>query len=689
MLNKLFSPKSVAVIGASREKGKLGYTILANILKYGYRSQVYPVNPKGGKILNLKCYESVLQIKKSVDLAVVVIPAAVVPAVLQECGQKQIPNVIIVSAGFKEVGGNGVELEAKTKAIAASYKINILGPNCLGVLDSVSKLNASFADGMISRGKVAFFSQSGAICTAMLDWAKLHQLGFSRFISLGNKAGITENDLLEFLQNDRETEVVLGYLEGIADGRNFLEICREVVKKKPVIILKAGRSAAGQKAISSHTGSLAGSDEVIDAAFKQAGVIRANSLGELFSYAKLFSSQPLIKGNSVAIVANAGGPSVMTTDFVAQSNLKIVKFSPATLRQLKKKLPPAAAIHNPVDVVGDARADRYQVALETVLADKNVRGVIVLLTPQTVTEVTKTAQVMVAANKKYSKPMVASFIGGEKVQPGVDILNKNNISTYQYPEEAAQALSAMAQYRKTRKQKNKKTRKQLTVIEKKIWQKIQATFSKTKGQVEWSRAEEILKAYQIPLVNSGVAKNSAAAVRLAKKFGYPLAMKVVAKKLIHKTDAGGVAINLKTPEEVLAAYRKLNRVAKKFKGQILVQPMIKGAKEIILGAKNDPQFGPIVMFGLGGVYVEVLKDVTFRVAPITQAEALTMISEIKAFKLLQGQRGEKAIKLSAIAEVLVKLSELVIDFPQIQEMDINPLMATANGCQVVDVRIMV
>ncbi|MFA5358958.1 MAG: acetate--CoA ligase family protein [Patescibacteria group bacterium] len=687
MLKKFFAPRSIAVIGASRERGKLGYTILANILRYKYRGKVYPVNPEAKNILGLKCYQSVGDIAGQIDLAVVVVPAAVVPKVLEECGQKNILSVIIISAGFKEVGGAGAQLEQDIQEITKKYNINLLGPNCLGILDSVDNLNASFADGMIDRGRIAFFSQSGAICTAMLDWAKNNNIGFSRFISLGNKAGITENDLLEFLANDKNTDVILGYLEGIADGRKFLEICRKVAKSKPVIILKSGRSNEGQKAISSHTGSLAGSDQVISAAFSAAGVIRANDLRELFNYAKLFQSEPLIKGRNIAIVANAGGPSVMTTDAIAQSVLRMARFSPATINKLKKGLPAAAALHNPIDVIGDARADRYAVALEAVLQDKNVNGVIVLLTPQTVTEISQTAQVVVSLGKKYKKPLCASFIGGKKVASGVDILRQANVPVYEYPEEAVDSLAAMEKYRQWRAKPKKIS--EWRAIDFKTWSRIEKDLWSDKGQLEWGKTEEMLKAYKIPLVKSVVVVDSATAVKTAKKFGYPIAMKVVAKKLIHKSDAGAVLVNLKNEKEVGVGFQKLYKIAKKYKGQILVQPMLRDAKEIIIGVKRDAQFGPVIMFGLGGIYVEILKDVTFRVAPIGHDEALEMIGDIKAAKVLFGVRGQGSVDVEKIADILVKLSRLTVDFPQISEIDINPAMAMRKGCLVVDARIMI
>ncbi|MFA6533826.1 MAG: acetate--CoA ligase family protein [Patescibacteria group bacterium] len=685
MLDKLFSPRSVAVIGASRDKQKLGHQVLANILKYGYRGKVYPVNPAAGKILGLKCYRSALEIKGAVDLAVVAVPAAVVPQVLAECGQKKIPSAIVISAGFKEIGGAGAILEAEIKAIAKQYSINLLGPNCLGIMDVVSRLNASFADGMISPGGAAFFSQSGAVGTAMLDWSKQNNFGFSRFISLGNKADISENEILEFLAEDKNTKVILGYLEGFTDGRKFLAVCQKATALKPVIILKAGRTAAGKRAITSHTGALAGQNEVTAAALKQAGAIQVDSLNELFDYARLFASQPLIRGNRLAIVANAGGPSVMATDAVVESGLQLAKLSDSTLKKLKAGLPATAAIHNPVDLVGDARADRFELGLNAVLSDKAVDAALAILTPQTMTEVTKTAEVIVSLSRKYGKTVATSFIGGAKVEPGIKILTTGGVPNFLYPEAGVRAMGAMAGYQRARKLESQKVR--MRVVDLKTWKVVGGLLNGGGEQVGWQTAEEILKIYKIPMVKSAVAADAGVAVKLAGKFKYPVVLKVAAKKLLHKTDAGGVLVGLKTAGEVETGFKKLNKIAKKFGGEVLIQPQILGGREIIMGVRRDPQFGPVVMFGLGGIYTEILKDVVFRVAPLDQAESLKMIQEIKAFKLLSGARGEKGVKLAALADMLCKLSELATDFPQIEEVTLNPVLATTKGCLAVDVRI--
>jgi len=688
MLNNFFNPRAIAVIGASREKGKIGGSILANILKYGYRGRVYPVNPKSKKIQGLRAYPSVLDISATVDLAMIVVPSAIVAPVLAECGKKKIKYAVIITAGFREVGGEGVKMENEIKEIAAKFNIKILGPNCLGFLDSVSRLNASFADGMIQSGRVAFLSQSGAIATAMLDWAGKNNLGFSRFISLGNKAGITENEILDFLINDKNTDVVLGYLEGISAGREFMSIASRLTQKKPFILVKAGKSDEAQRAISSHTGSLAGADAIIDAALKQCGVTRAESLEELFGYARVFSTAPRLAGNNIAVVVNAGGVGVMTTDAVAGSGLKLAKLSPRTTTVLKLKLPATANIHNPIDVVGDARADRYEIALSAVLSDKNVDGAIVILTPQTVTEVEKTAAVIVRLNKRYRKPLVASFVGGERVEKGIQILNRGGVVNYLFPEDAVKALDAFwksEEERGKRKTLNIKTLKQTTLKQKKD------------NQVDFKEMEGLMRKYGITMVRSELAESLDGVLAVARKVGYPVVMKVVASKLVHKTDVGGVLVNLKDENEVKNGYKKLAPVLRKFAGapagagqaKVLIQPMIKGAKEIIIGMKCDPQFGPTLMFGLGGIYVEILKDVVFRVAPINKKEALKLVGEIKAVKLLQGARGEKAADIDAIAEIIVRLGDLALAQPEIQEIDINPAMVfgRGKGVKVVDARI--
>jgi len=692
MLQSFFNPKSIAVIGASAEKQKLGYTILKNIIKFNYKGRVYPVNLKSKKIFGLKVYPSVKDIPEVVDIALFVIPSQFVLGALEECGEKGIKNAIIISAGFKEVGGEGKVLEEKLVAIAKKHKINILGPNCLGFLDSTINLNASFSEGMILPGKVAFMSQSGAICTAMLDWALASRLGFSRFISLGNKSGINENDLLEFLMNDDKTKVVLAYLEGFADGAKFLQIARKLTIKKPLIIIKSGRTAAGQAAISSHTGSLAGADEAVNAALKQTNTLRAETLEELFDLVEMFSNYDTIRNNKIAVVANAGGPGVMTTDAVTESCMELAQLEKSTTLKLKKDLPVTANIHNPIDVIGDARADRYEAAIKAVMQDKNVGSVIVILTPQSVTEIDKTAEVIIKYRNK-EKPIIASFIGGVKVASGIDILEKNKIPHYSFPNIAVDTLEKFYTY----SQDKKSTEKFIKFPVSAAARKQIADILKNKavnGSIDFLDCEKILRAYNIPVIKSALAKNSEEAGKMADKLGYPIAMKVISADIIHKTDAGGVKIKLadkaaveKAFNEIMTSCRRYNKKAR-IDG-ILLQPMVKDGKEIIFGLKRDPQFGPLLMFGLGGVYVEVLKDVAFRLAPLSYEQATKMVSEIKTYKILTGVRGEKACDIESIVTTILKLGQLALDYPELKEMDINPAFVTSKGLMVVDMRMLV
>lgn len=693
MVESFFNPSSIAVIGASAEKKKLGYTILKNIIDYKFKGNIYPINLKSKKIIGLKAYKSVKEIPGKVDLAVFVIPAPFANSVLEECGEKAIQNAIIITAGFKEVGKQGQKLEEQLMSTAKKYKINILGPNCLGLLDSTTNLNVSFADGMITPGNVAFMSQSGAICTAMLDWARLENFGFSRFISLGNKSGINENDLIEFFIKDDKTKVVLAYLEGFADGQRFMKLAKKLTEKKPLIIIKSGQTAEGQTAIVSHTGSLAGANEAVNAAFAQTNTLRASGLSDLFNLVKLFSGDYKITGNRVAIVANAGGPGVLTTDAIANSCLTLAKFQEITTAELKKKLPATANIHNPVDVIGDAGADRYEVAIKAVLRDKKVDGLITILTPQTVTEINKTAKVIIDCAKKTNKPILVSFIGGKKVKSGIELLGQNNIPHYLYPELAVKSLEKFYLYNLNKKEKDFFVRIDVNQTKKGQIKKI-LNKKKIGGSIDFLDCEKILKSYQISVIKSGLAKSSEQAGQIGDQLEYPIAMKIISQDILHKSDAGGVKIKLQDKKQVIAAYNEIIENCRKYKKDakidgVLLQPMIKGGKEIIVGLKRDPQFGPLIMFGLGGVYVEVLKDVVFRLAPLSKGQAQKMVQEIKSYKLLTGVRGEKSCKVDSIVNTILKISQLAVDFPEIREMDINPAFVDEKGMIVVDVRIMV
>ena len=693
MLEAFFNPRSVAVIGASRSKEKLGHGVLANLIEFGYPGQIYPINPKADEILGLKCYPSVLDVPGPIDLAIVVIPAQFVAAVLEECGQKGVKGVVIISAGFREAGREGVKRERKIVDIAKRYKMRLVGPNCLGIIDTVCPLNASFAAGMPPKGTIAFMSQSGALCTAILDWALAAGIGFSHFVSLGNKADVAEVDLLEAWENDPHSNVILTYIEGLPAGRKFMEVARRVTRRIPVIAVKAGTTSAGSRAVSSHTGSLAGSERAYEAAFRQSGVLRAESIQHLFDYSLAFAYQPVLRGRRIAIVTNAGGPGVMATDALEREGLSLASLSRDTIEFLRTHLPPAANIYNPVDVLGDALADRYGLALEAVLKDKNVDGVIVILTPQVMTKIEETARLVGEIAARYDKPVLGCFMGEAKVSAGIKILNEHKIPNYPFPERAVGAMRAMMDYRRWLERPPLKVEEFEVDREKvkEIFAQVRAEGRVTIGDAE---AREIMQAYGIPIPQSKLARTPEEAVEIAEEIGYPVVMKVASPDILHKTDIGGVKLNIASATDVRDAFDLLVYRATRFMPDAeiwgcLVQEMVKEAKEVIVGMNCDPQFGPLVMFGLGGIYVEALRDVSFRIAPFSRQEAEEMIREIRSYELLKGVRGERPADIAAIVDCLLRVSQLATDFPEIVELDINPLMVkeAGGGAVAVDMRL--
>lgn len=682
MIEVFSSPKSIAVIGASREQEKLGFSVLNNIVQHGYPGQVYPINPKADEILGLKCYASVLDVPEPIELAVMVIPAKYVAAALEECGQKGVKGAIIISAGFRETGSEGVKMERALVEIAHKYNIRMIGPNVLGVIDTIGKMNASFAVGMPRRGKIAFMSQSGALCTSILDMALAQNVGFSRFISLGNKADLNEIDFIEAWGDDPESKVVMGYLEGIVDGARFLDVARQVTKTKPMIAVKSGTTSAGSRAVSSHTGTLAGSEKAYDAAFNQAGVIRANSVQDLFDYSIAFARQPLPKGG-IAIVTNAGGPGIMATDALERAGLQSASLSQETMEHLRQNLPHAASVLNPIDVLGDALADRYAMAINTALKDPDVGGLIVILTPQVMTQIVETARAVGEASQTHDKPILASFMGEATTAPGVKVLNEYLVPNYPVPERAVAALKQM--YRQAAWQKRPLPEFEAFDVDKDLIRKVFAT-ARDDGRLTIGEAEarDISKAYGIRMPQSKLAATADEAVAYAQEIGFPVVMKISSPDILHKTDVGGVKVGLRNPTEIRDAFDLMVYRATRFMPDAriwgcLVQEMVTGGREVIIGMNRDPQFGPLLMFGLGGIYVEVLKDVSFRVAPISRIEAQEMMAEIRSYNLLRGVRGEKPSDLDAMTDVLLRISQLVTDFPEIVEMDINPLMVMEAG----------
>jgi len=696
------SPKSIAVIGASTHKEKLGYQVLRNIQKNGFKGKIYPINinPKIKKILGLKNHTSVTKVKKEIDLAVIIIPAKFVPQVLEECGQKKVKGAIIISAGFSEIGKKGLKLEREIIKISKKYKIRVLGPNCLGYIDTGICLNASFAPTMPKKGNVAVISQSGAVCTAILDWALASNIGFSRFFSLGNKSDINELDLLSYLQKDKNTKVIIVYLENIAyekQGKNFRQIALSVTNKKPLIIFKAGITEAGARAIASHTGALAGSNEAVTALFKQSGIIRAKSLEDMFDWAEAFSQLTMPKGNRVAIITNAGGPGVMSTDAIEKTRLHLASLKNNTIKKLEKTLPPAASTHNPIDVIGDANAIRYKNALDITEADPNVDSILILLTPQTATEIKKTANIILKKIKQSKKTIVPVFMGGEKVSQGIKIFEKESKAVFEYPERAIQALEKITFYQKYKKLFKEIPSPKILKINRSINQQIRRIIEREKTKsnlITGAQADYILKQYKIPILKSRLATDAKQAVLSSKKIGFPVVFKIDSPDIIHKSEVGGVIVGIKTEKQAEIAYKQIIKNIKKNRPKaringIIIYEMISSGQEFYIGAKHNIIYGPLIGFGLGGIYIEVLKDVSFRLAPLSTFDIEKMLGELRSKKIIEGARGKKPLYKKGIVDVLIKISNLMINHPQIQELDINPLMVTEERVIALDNRFII
>jgi acetyltransferase len=685
----------VAVVGASATPSKLGHIVLDNIIKYGFEGKVYPINPGEDEILGHQAYASIKDVADPIDLAIIVVPAKIVATVMEECGEKGVGAAIVITAGFRETGPEGRERERKVIEIAERYGIEVVGPNCLGVIHTATNLNASFAATMPERGRISFMTQSGALATGILDWAAENALGFASFVSLGNKGDLNETDFLEAWREDPNTDVIIAYLEGIVEGPRFLEVARELTKEKPVIVVKSGTTSAGSRAVSSHTGTLAGSDSAYDAAFEQTGVLRAHSVSELFAYSRAFAYQPLPQGRRVAIITNAGGPGIMATDASEKNGLQLASLSEETINFLQDNLPPAASVYNPVDVLGDALADRYKLALEAVLKDPNVDAVLFLLTPQAMTEIEETARVVVELSKDSGKPVLVNFLGAKDVAVGNDILAEGRIPTYGFPEDAADALSQMVMYREWQEREQQSVKK-FSIDRERAATALLAAQKAGRLRLNEVEARQVIAAYGLPLPESQLAQDVEQAVRWAEEIGYPVVMKIISPDILHKSDIGGVKVGLESEQAVRMAYEEIINRAYRYMEDadvwgVAVQEMVPTGKEVILGMNRDPTFGPLLMFGLGGIYVEVLKDVVFRVAPVTPREAEEMVREIRSFPLLAGARGEERSDINALVDALLRISQMVTDFPQIVELDINPLFAyeEGEGVMAVDARIVI
>lgn len=698
-LDAIFNPKSVAVVGASTEAGKVGHDIFANILKGNFQGTLYPVNPRAKHVLSVRAYPSVKDIPDQIDLAMVIVPPKIALQAVSESIEKGVKGVVIVSAGFREVGPEGREIEDKIVDMCREAGVRLVGPNCLGVINPVSttRLNASFSARMPKAGNISFISQSGALCTAVLDFAQDRDFGFSKFISIGNKADVDELDLLRYFHQDMETEVIMIYLEELRRGPEFIEAVKEITsgeRPTPVLVIKSGRTSAGAKAAASHTGSLAGSEAVYDAIFEQSGIIQVETINELFDFASTFAYKNLSSlgkfrrkipdGNRVAIVTNAGGPGIVATDMTISSGLELATFKEDTVEALASHLPAAANLHNPVDVIGDAAADRYENALAAVIRDEGVDGALVILTPQSMTNALGTAEAIVKLARRTHKPILCCFMGVVDVSKGVKFLQENGVPVFRFPESAARAFGTLYRYaRWMNRQELAEFR--VTYDQEKASEIIQTCLAEGRTRLGELDGLDLLKCYGFNTLPTELAKDADEAVRLADQMEYPVVMKIVSPQILHKSDAGGVKVGMKTADEVRATFDEIMKNAREYSPDadirgVLVQKMApRDGVEVILGSNRYPIFGPLLMFGFGGIFVEVFKDVAFRLAPIGRNEARRMVQNISAYKLLQEFRGRPACDIEAIERQLVGLSAMVINHPEIEELDVNPLLVYEKG----------
>ncbi len=684
MLEPLLSPGAVAVVGASRTPGKVGHDILANLKEGGFEGTIVPVNPSADEILGLPCCKDLNAYDGKIDLSVISVPVPVVRSAIEASIQAGAKAIVVITAGFKEVGQEGARLEKEIVRICRDRGVRLLGPNCLGLLNSHHRMNASFASHMPQPGGISVISQSGALCTAILDWAASRHLGLAKLVSIGNKADIDESDLLRALAEDDYTKVVVGYLESIGSGDEFMRAAEACASVKPVVILKAGTTSAGVKAASSHTGSLVGADIAYGAAFKRSGVIRADNFESLFDCAKALAMQPLPKGDRVAIITNAGGPGIMAADAAEHAGLKVATLARAMATALRKTLPAAASVGNPIDVLGDADPDRYVTALNAAQEDESVDAIVVILTPQAMTRPAETAREL-AKSLQGTKPVLVAFMGGQDVMPGRDELVAANLPDYTSPERAVGALRAMCDYAAWR-QRPARVVTRFPVNRRRVERLIARHLRTGRTRMGEVEAKEVLRAYDFTVPVGVLAATADEAVQVARRVGFPVAMKIVSPDVVHKSDMGGVRLHLADPDAVRDAFdlmmlRLQRQLPEARVDGVYVEKMCAQGREVIIGMSRDAQFGPMLMFGLGGIFVEVMKDVTFHLAPITADEAMQMLKGTKSYAMLEGARGQSGVDLSAIATGLQRISQLATDFPQITELDINPFIVGEVGTE--------
>ncbi|RJP16601.1 MAG: CoA-binding protein [Candidatus Abyssobacteria bacterium SURF_5] len=692
MLEPLLYPKSVAVIGASRSPGKVGHDILANLIDCGYAGNIVPVNPLADRVRGIKCCENLRTCGIPIDLAVIAIPVPAVLAAVEDAIFAGAKAIALITAGFREASPEGAEIESRIAQICAAKKVRLLGPNCPGLINTGNSLNASIIPHFPHEGGISVISQSGAVCTAIMDWASRSHLGLAKMVGIGNRADLTEIDFLQAFSEDEQTRVIVGYLESISSGDEFVKVAETAASMKPVVILKAGTTRAGMKAASSHTGSLAGSDIAYGAAFNRSGVIRADSFEKLLDYAAAFATQPLPKGDRIAIISNAYGPGILAADAVEHCGLSLASPQRGSSTALRGKAPYSVTADNPIDVLGDADCDRYEDAVNAALDNEAVDAVIIILTPKVMTNCSETARV-VAGCIRGNKPVLAAFIGSDAQLPGRSEMLNSNLPDYPSPERAVAALRALCEYASWRRRPPRVVTR-FPVHRRRVERIIARQLRAGRTYVGEVKTKEILRAYGFTVPEGHMVMSASEAVEIANRMGYPVALKIVSPHIVHKSDIGGIKLRLSNPEDVrdacdLMLLRVRERMPDVELEGVYVEKMCPPGREVILGMNRDPQFGPMLMFGLGGIFVEVMKDVSFHLAPITAQEAMQMLSESRSYALLTGTRGQPGVDLGAIANGLQRISQLVTDFPQIQELDISPLIVGEIGTEpiVADARI--
>ena len=698
-LDKVFKPKSIAVIGASNKVGSAGYRIFRNLIGSGYEGVVYPVNPNRESIQGVQAFPSVEDLPKVVDLAIIATPAKIVPDITEQCGKKGIKGILIISAGFKEIGEEGLALEKSIIDIKEKYGLRIVGPNCVGFILPYLNLNATFAGSMPEEGNIALISQSGAVCGAILDWAAAAKVGFSAFASVGSMIDVDFGDLIDYFGMDIHTRSIVLYIESITEAKKFMSAAKSFARAKPIIVIKSGRYKEGAKAASSHTGALAGEDVIYDAAFRRAGIVRVRDIRDLFNCSSILAKQPRPTGPNIAIITNAGGPGVLATDSIIERGGKLAKLSEETIEKLNEFLPPHWSKANPVDIIGDGDEERYRKTMEICLEDKNIDGLLILCVPQVMAEPKKLADRIIDISRKTTKPILTSFIGEESIYHARQLLNRNNVPTYPSPDEAVEAYMHLYHYARGLELLYE-TPEEITIETNSPYKSLvdnileDALHDKREILTE-NESKAFLELYGIKTTKPFIAETEDKAVELAEQIGYPVVMKIHSPDISHKSDVGGVALDLQCKEEIKKMFKQMTQTAKEKVPDaailgVTIQKMVKNkGYELILGSKKDPVFGSVVLFGMGGIYTELFKDRSIGFPPLNQVLAHRIIEKTKAYTLLKGFRGLKPVNITKVEETMIKFSQLIVDHPEIKEIDINPLIASGDELIAVDSRIII